>query len=803
MYVRLKSSYQVVTLPEDFLTLRKIDEDELTFELKYKFDQEVAVKRNITSVAVQISKSQPPALSSVPRLKEFVTSVLRHKSLHTQLINAHFQDSVILSKMSDPTKFINNEVIPYLNRGYVSSQIPQLIRKELTAVRTSDAPDALGPVIAQHDIAINSETEQQLAEDLLLKGYDPSAAYAVNDLGLTLQESYGGVQRQSPSVFASEAEKTMYRYKTLPHAKPILQISPGEAGVVVDENATSDTYTLQRTTVDARYVDVKDTLKFKFDQKNPDQLVVTVKVKDKAGVTVQQLTRTFYPREYIKYFNIPTQPPVAKVSARSDKAYATLAVKQVDPVATRVRIYKRTYDHHNVSEDTYTFISEFDLLPSNGWKYVPVEVSLGNTTLYRVVPVNDLGVIGADFTSVVVKPQLRNPSIKRVVITTKSLANGVQLEVSKLPSDAVSFQILREDITLDRGTREFVETPVLVETADPNRVYTLEDTGVKKNHVYAYHCRVYRRSGSHIERLATHYEHVPLVENLVETKVTDPTLTLTSTGYDVRFTITTTVVKSKVDQVKELLEKQGLYDIFSNDVAEVRDQLGKLISHNVKRVDLTTGAVEDFGTVDTDTFSDLTLRNVTGVSELRVGRKYRYVVTALLRAPETLLESYVKTATDTTTNRLYSYKPFKFLHPVVSKYGNIVTPSSIQRNYAKDPMTFGEIGAYTIAEVALDKEKPLIGSAVREKRGSDVDVLSWVVQGSAKDVDHFQVLIEHGGKKTIVGKSTCVPETGNFVYVRRLVPTEVGLDIRYYICPVYHDFTRGAESLVANSGDNT
>ncbi len=802
MYVRLQSSYQIVTLPEDFLTLKKVDGDDLTFELKYLFDQEVGVKKNITNVTVEVAKDGPPTLAAVSNVgKNSLLGILQFRSLHAQVINKHAQNSVILEYASDPTKSVSNEVVPLYNRGYVTSQIPQLSKSALVPVLKSDAVNPLSPVNVQHDLAVKNDTQQQVAEELILRGQDPSSAYAVGDLGLSLAESYRGVQKKSPSVFSSETEKALYKYKNLPFLKPIIQSSPGEQGLVVDEDPPRDLYTLQRAFVDARRVAVKETLKFKVDSRSVDKLVLNLKVKDSAGVTVQQLSRAFYPREYIKYYSIPVTPPVVKVSARANKTYATLAIRQMDPAASRVRVYKRLYDHHEFNDEPFAFVSEFDLTTSQGWKYIPVEVSLGNSVIYRVVPTNELGAVGADFSSVVIKPRLANPSIKRVVITAKAQTKSVLLEVSRLPSDAVSFQILREDVTLDKGTLEFIESPVLAETADPNRVYTLEDDSVKRNHVYAYYCRIYRRSGSYIQRLAAYYEHIPLVENIVETKLSDPTLVLTSNGYDVTFQISTTVVKSNVDQVKFLLEKQGLYEIFSNDVAEVRDQLSDLISHNVKRVDLTTGQVEDFGTVDSDSFSDLTIRNVTGVSELKPGRRYRYIVTALLRAPETLLESYVKTSTDEVTNRLYTFKPFKFLHPVVSQFGNIVTPGSIRKNYSKDPMTFGEIGAYTTVEIALDKEKSTIVSAVREKRGSDVDVLTWVLQGSSKDVDHFQVIAEHGGKKAIVGKSTCVPETNNFVYVRRLDATEVGLDIRYYVCPVYYDFSRGSEASVANSGE--
>jgi len=797
MYIHLQTSHQVVTLPDDFLTLKQIDGEDLVFELKYLFDQEVGIKQGITSVSVEIAKNSPPKFASDD--PNIVRGIQQQKGIHTRRITNYIKNDLVTTVASDPTKNVNNEIVPLYKRGFNSTQIPQLFSRRLKAVRLQDAKNPITLVNAQHDVGEES-SEQKIAEELLMLGADPSMSYEENDLGLSLNESHNGTHRASPSVFTTKVQKTLYKYKMLPHLKPIEQTSPGEVGVVIfDDSATPDQFVTERVTVDGRHAEVKDKIRFTLPATSPDRLTLILKAKDSSGVTMQILERVFHPREYIKYFSIPTIAPIVKLSNQTDKTYGMLSIKQVDPVATHVRVYKRVYDHFTVNDEQYTLVNEFDLVPSNGWKYIPVEISLGNTNIYRVVPLSALGIHGSDFATIVVKPKMRNPAIKRVVVTTKPQLQSVLLEVSKLPSDCVSFQMLREDVTLDKGTRVFVETPVRTESNDPNHVYTLTDIGVKQNHVYAYHCRIFRKTGSHEDRLATHYEHVALVENVVETKIVDTMLQLTNSGYDVQFTISTTVVSTNVDQIKQMLERQGLYEIFKDDVADVRDQLAKLIAHNVKRVDLTTGDVEDFGTVTADKFSDLTSRNVTGVSELRLGHKYRYIVTALLRTPETLLESFIKTSRDTITGRDYSYSPFKFLHPVVAKYGNIVTPSSIRTNYSKDPMTFGEIGNHTTVEIALDKQNSIITSATRVKKGSDVDVLQWVLVGPSKDVDHFQIVVEHGGKKTTVGKATCVPETDNFLYVRRLDQTEVGLDLKYYVCPVYHDYVRGREILVANT----
>jgi len=802
MYIQLQSSYQIVSLPDDYLTLKEVDGENLTFELKYMFDQEIGIKQNITNVHIEIAKKSPPKLAIVNDSRNLVADIQRQKNAHIQLIKSYVKNDLLATVASDPTKSISNEVVPLFKRGYTASQLPQLLKRVLMPVRIADARNYLPPVNAQHDVG-NPGSAQQLAEQLLLLGHDPSSAYKINNLGLSQAEAHRGIRQNSPSVFNSLAEKILYKYKILPYLKPINQHSAGDPGIVLNgEDDPVDQYTLERVTVESRHVSVLDILKFNLPSTS-DRLTLVVKVKNNAGVTVQVLERIFSPREYIKYYSIPTQPPIVLVNNQANKTHVMLAIKQVDPAATGVRIYKRLYDHNTFTDEPYVFVNALTVSPTSGWVYIPVDVSLGNTNIYRVIPTSALGTYGCDFATAVVRPKMRNATIKRVVITTKPQLKGVLLEISKLPSDCVSFQIIREDVTIDKGTKEFVQTPVRVESNDANRVYTFTDIGVKPNHLYMYYCRIFRKTGSHEDRLAANYEHIPLVENIVETKIKNSSLHLTDRGFDVQFTIETTVVSTNVDLVKQLLERQGLYEIFKSDIADVRDQLEKLIAHNVKRVDLTTGAVEDFGTVQTVTFSDLEARNVAGVSDLRIGHKYRYIVTALLRAPETLLESYVKTSRDVLTNREYSYKPFKFLHPVVAKYGNIVTPSSIRANYSKNPMTFGEIGSYTIIEVALDKQKSIITTAIREKKGSNIDVLQWVLNGTSKDVDHFQVIVEHGGKKNIVGKVACVPETDNFVYVRKLDSTEVGLDLRYSVCPVYHDFTRGLEVLVSNTEYNS
>lgn len=801
MYVKLKSSYQIISLPDDFLTLTEVTDETLEFDVKYLFDQEQGVKRYATKITLDVSKTLPPPATARPQSQAtfgLAKSILTAFRAHIEELRAYQNRSLIKSKASDPTTTVSNELVHLFTKGYSLDQLPQARKRTFKAVSTEKAPHALKPIHAQHDVGEYFNGERQLAEDILAVGVDPSESYHLNDLGLSTQEAHSGIHKKSPVVFETRDQKLLYRYKNLPSLKPIASQDPGAPAEVVDPSAPADQFVVVSSQETVKSVPVVEPVKFNYNLRDPDKLYLTVKVSDVNDVVIQTITRTFNPRDYIKFHSIPTLPPFAKTTGYGSKTHALLAVRQRDKKATSIKIFRRVYDHHTLEDQPYTFVNEFDLSVSEGWKHIPLEVSLGNTFIYRVVAVGRDGSLGSGYETVVLKPTMRDSNIKRVVVTTTPLLNGVELEITHLPSDCVSFQILREDTTTLKNTLEVVSTPIYVETSDPNKVYTLEDTAVKRGHVYRYYCKLYRKNGSHFKRLVTLYEHFPLVENLVDTKLIDVRTQLTDLGYDVKFTIQTVVVNTDLDQYKLLLQRQGLYDLFTSDVQTARDQLGKLIAHNVRRVDLVTGAIEDFGTITSTSFSDLTSRGVAGVSDLVSGRKYRYIVTALLRAPETMLDTFVKTSTDTTTGRNFNFSPFKFLHPIVTARGSLVSNNSLRSHYAADPMTFGYIGNYASTEVALDTQFPTVTNLTREKFGSDVDVLKWTLRGSASDVDHFQILVEHGGKRTIVGRAICLPDSQTFQHVRGLHSFEMDVDLRYYVLPIFHDFTRGAAVQASN-----
>lgn len=796
MYVKLKKNVNVVSLPDSYVELVSYENDNLTLDLTYNYDQEIGIKNNVTKVTVEIAKALRPK-TAPSQTRSIVNPILKIQSIrqeHLSAIVKHNYQDVLSKKVSDPTKKLDNTVVHKLTQGYTALQLPQLSRlvKKTSVTSNSDAVQGVKNLLVQHDVGESTTDARKLGEQLITKGVDPSESYSVNQLGITTKEALEGTNKASLSNLSTPQQSLMYKYKNSTTLRPITQDSPGSAGqTIVKQDELVTVTTFER--VVASQANVTERVAFDYKWSDEDKLYLTIRAVDRNGVTTQLVERTIAPKSYIKLHATPVKAPIAKTTGYARKSHALLSVKQTDQQAKKVLVYKRVYDHHTANHGDYSLVAEFDLTTSDGYKYIPVQNSIGNTTIYRVVAVGEYDAVGTDFATVVVKPSERSSKVKRVTGVVTPTANGVDLEVSNIPADCVSFSLLREDVTTHKGKLLQVQSQTVV---DDSASYVVQDTTLKKSHSYRYYCDLYDRSGSKQRRSVASYKHTPLEDAFVNTRIVDAKTSILGNQYDVTFLLNTEVVSSNVDRYKQMLENQGQFDFFQNELTDTRDKLRSLVAHAVTRIDLTTGEVEDFGTITDEEFSDLKHGKIAGVSMPKIGRRYRYVVNALLRNTETLLEDFVKTKKDAVTSREYQFKPSKFLHPLALTEGNLTSPASLRVHHTSDPMYFGAVGNYTTADVSLEKDVPVIANVTLERFGKKAK-LSWTLYDVTDQIDHFQVLQSIDGVPTVIGKCFCVTDVRTYQHV--LYTADAGV-ARYSVKPVYKDFALG--ELVDASNDD-
>ncbi len=183
-----------------------------------------------------------------------------------------------------------------------------------------------------------------------------------------------------------------------------------------------------------------------------------------------------------------------------------------------------------------------------------------------------------------------------------------------------------------------------------------------------------------------------------------------------------------------------------------------------------------------------------GVTLPQPGQKYSYDVTTFLRTPATALQGYEQQVTDVMfPSKSFNYTPWNWRHPVTLQEGNFITQASLQRNHAGTQFTFGEVGKITTTYVSLENSMPSLLSAKATKINQKTIRVQWKIQGSATKIDHFIVMMDVLGMRTVVGKSHNVTETNYFEFIDSLDNGEKG-ELKYVIIPVYFDYGRGKET---------
>jgi hypothetical protein len=87
---------------------------------------------------------------------------------------------------------------------------------------------------------------------------------------------------------------------------------------------------------------------------------------------------------------------------------------------------------------------------------------------------------------------------------------------------------------------------------------------------------------------------------------------------------------------------------------------------------------------------------------------------------------------------------------------------------------------------------PSVIEAKAQKFGLSSTLVQWRVQGNNQKIDHFIVILEALGMRSVVGKCHNISESNYFQFVDSLDNDEHG-KLTYYIVPVFYDFTRGTE----------
>ena len=127
-------------------------------------------------------------------------------------------------------------------------------------------------------------------------------------------------------------------------------------------------------------------------------------------------------------------------------------------------------------------------------------------------------------------------------------------------------------------------------------------------------------------------------EAKVELAVSSPVYASSNGVASVTFNLNATFTDFGFEEVRRSLNVAGQGTLFNDDVFQERDKFAQLINFLVERENYRTGIVESFGVYEVGEFTDNSdIRAEKNVSDLRMGDKYSYKITALVRSADSIL----------------------------------------------------------------------------------------------------------------------------------------------------------------------
>lgn len=816
MFFKFERKKNMLDVSDNFATLVSISQHgDMEFELSCGVSQMAAVQSRALLVRVTVSSrtvprkrlfgESGPGNINVPNLvQNILTQVSDAKSAAKQQ-----KQFTVAAKNIDVTSKINNEISAQLRAKAPASSIQQLKKSVLKLVpagelkENNDSKPVLQSMSASPrsiDIDLASQATgsfgtlrpSELMYDMIVRqGIDPSIVTSMTHRSVPAVDNLGGTLKpvRVPEVSYDPASELLDSY--------VLAPDEGRQQTTNQERDNSLVHVLVSETIERLDLPTSITIPGYsriVDGTDNSRYFVAFELLNDKGLAVDQVTKVLDVAQHVQLFNTPKKPPIIRVARSEISSRVNLEIKQVDPVAIAVQVFKKTISRAVPDQSNYVLVGSYDVSNSSQSLLVQVDMPKSSTAVYRVIPLGPSGARGFEYTNVVVKPD-KFQQLKSVALVARASNIGVQLELSQIPLHVVSVEFLAKNLTIHESDfRNVGGTIYLVD--EPARAadhVTTVDRDAIPNNVYSYVVKLYYDTGLTELAGSEVVEFVQPDAGRVDTKI-DNLVVSQNDQPNVTFTVTTNVVDGRLDIIKTLLQRQDIYDLFKDDVEKEREFLKSLIAHNIQRVDLSTGKRENFGVVTSGAFSDQDLRKNQSIDPLMLGHKYRYEITALLREPETVFESLLKESFDPTTKKAYLFSPAKFRHPLALTRGLLVTSQGLKTRHAKDIMMHGALGSAQIVEVSFDKDAVRVVDPAAARFNNSLNVITWQVQGSVDQIDHFIVMKEVNGNRTVIGKSHADFLHGNCQHIHPITARDSGA-LTYVIIPVLSNYRVGSSTV--------
>jgi hypothetical protein len=835
-----------ITDISDFLTFKKsdislikvADDGDLYFKIEYSVNLPQAIGENLTTVLIEAFDKDPGekfGIFSSGRVisQEEVINAILLKSSRRRKSTENREAKRLLSVNSDITKLINDSIASRAsssNLSDIENLMKTVVSVELVDRKNLKSPDKALPILQQAKEGAENETKgnyKNLAkESILLRGESP---IRVLDQGKSFVESEDSL-KGTGKIQAKRQQDNLTR-----ELERSIIDQPQEVGNVSQvKGSTKVPVARTRRITSRRNIEILKISKSLLVESSGDVYFQLSLVDSTQNKLSSILTRYSWSNAQNQLPSGQRLDPYRENSlakeilknSKKETQESSTDIKRSEAVErqkSNLEIWAKLKNSTSISSDESTWrrigtISKS--LPEEFRLQSFIQKNSKSSAGLMQIRFVDTESKETNFTETVYRGISGNPTTTSFLLGDKIVAETdekfsavtafikkgrIEVQVTGIETPGV-VTLLKRDLTLNEKNLTQIDGQggsKVIKGKSDKLVY--DDYDVKPDHVYEYRAKLFSRRGKEIITTGkSSITYKSLNDNAVKIDVSDPVVTVNSEGsINISFDVSGKVPDTGIDILNESLENQGLAKYFEESITSDRSKLSNLLAYKIDRVDLKTGMLEDMGIITTSTFSDSSQRALTNTSPLRSNRTYRYVISSLVRVPDTLLDSATRTEIDPITKKPYTFKPARFLKPSTITRGTLPSSRYIAGQDIDEDFIAGFAGVQKFIDVKTTGRNPTIVSSRVVKLETGAAQVSWRVQGALQTIDHFLIITEKLGMQSIAGRIHGFSRNGAFVFEDSNEMSKAG-EVTYYILTVFNDYSRDkliTAGTVANSGD--
>ena len=512
---------------------------------------------------------------------------------------------------------------------------------------------------------------------------------------------------------------------------------------------------------------------------------------DPNSLIYKEVKKTFYICNLLSIKNSIIKKPSIQES-NTTRGLSGLSIKQLDKKASGIQVFKKTINSNGQVSKYKSFFRERNFMMNNEQEIREAN-SQSEIQIFRCVAY-------ADDSSSKTLSAYRNviigtiPLIDQTIILISDVQEekAVKITITNYPHEVSIFQVSRRKILKD-SFGSFEEYKVIQHFVDIRQQQTVLDKDVINGEYYEYSIAYMDNRGDRRQSVSKIHKFVDS-SNLksIAATISDYTLTTSITenpGPVITFSIQHVINQESTSLISDVISQAGLGENFKQEFEKIKDKFKDIVFFKVTRINLSISpSIEE-------TFNDLITngpftdspetRHNSNISNIDLNHDYLYTVRGYYKNPASLMKDLVITVPAKGTTKAYKYRPYKWLQQKVLNSGTLLPEDS--NNNLLHPSIFedGDIGV--VANIKIDKLETLLElkSATARRVAIKTIFVSWMIESSIDEYDHFVIVKEsNGGKRKILTTSR------DLMYVDEIRLTDAGTII-YYITPVYNDYTVG------------